>query len=329
MSNSRVNLRDPWVAAVLSWLVPGAGHFYQGRLFKSGLYFVCILGTFFFGQHLADGKAVHWHWQKDRKTYGYLAQVLVGIPALPGLIQSYRLPISRSGDDSYNNRSRNRLDSPLDGPFEGFLSNGRNEGVLHVEGRIHVEPQAHEEYYTPVKGRFSGIVEGLEGPVDGLKEGAKVEVELTSLESIEPAIYPSPDRELACRAQGRIGDPPAEWAGTLSGSVLGVRSFIDRYEAPLDDIGLQDANGDLGKYFELGLVFTWIAGLLNILVIWDAFEGPAYGYGDETGEEKNSDAKPKSTAAVTPQAAPSPAETVVASPPGATSPSLPASKPPK
>ena len=32
-------------------------------------------------------------------------------------------------------------------------------------------------------------------------------------------------------------------------------------------------------------VFTWIAGLLNLLVIWDAVDGPAYGYGDEKKEE--------------------------------------------
>ena len=35
----------------------------------------------------------------------------------------------------------------------------------------------------------------------------------------------------------------------------------------------------------MGAVFTLIAGLLNILAIWDAFEGPAYGFGDEHLDE--------------------------------------------
>jgi hypothetical protein len=286
MGNSRVNLRDPWVAAFLSWLVPGLGHFYQGRLFKAGLYSVCILGTFFFGRYLGDGKVVNWQWGKHRKTYGYFAQVLAGGPALPALIQSYRQPQPRFSDDPYFNRSRNRLERPLEGPFEGLLLYGRTDRILQVEGRIQLEPQIAEEYYTPIKGHFSGVIKGQEpeGGDPSLKDGAKVELDLTSLESLEPAIYPSPNRELACRAQGKIGDPPTEWGGTLSGSALGVRSLWNRYDAPLDDVGLQEANGDLGKYYELGLVFTWIAGLLNILVMWDAFEGPAYGYGDEEGD---------------------------------------------
>ena len=31
---SRIELRNPFLAAVLSWLVPGLGQIYQGRTFK-------------------------------------------------------------------------------------------------------------------------------------------------------------------------------------------------------------------------------------------------------------------------------------------------------
>jgi hypothetical protein len=31
----------------------------------------------------------------------------------------------------------------------------------------------------------------------------------------------------------------------------------------------------LGFYYDLGTVFTMIAGLLNVLAIWDAWGGPA------------------------------------------------------
>jgi hypothetical protein len=32
----------------------------------------------------------------------------------------------------------------------------------------------------------------------------------------------------------------------------------------------------LGKLVEIGTIYTTVAGLLNILAIYDAFEGPAY-----------------------------------------------------
>ncbi len=43
-------------------------------------------------------------------------------------------------------------------------------------------------------------------------------------------------------------------------------------------------NKNLHRYFELGTVYTMIAGLLNILVIFDAFAGPV-----ETGEAGSED----------------------------------------
>ena len=44
-----IDLKDPRLAAFLAWLVPGLGHFYQGRTAKGVLFFVCILGTFLYG----------------------------------------------------------------------------------------------------------------------------------------------------------------------------------------------------------------------------------------------------------------------------------------
>ena len=44
-----VDLKDPVVAALLAWFLPGAGHLYQGRHAKGILYMACILTTFFFG----------------------------------------------------------------------------------------------------------------------------------------------------------------------------------------------------------------------------------------------------------------------------------------
>ena len=43
-----INLREPAVAAILAWLIPGAGHLYQRRTGKGLLFMICILGIYFF-----------------------------------------------------------------------------------------------------------------------------------------------------------------------------------------------------------------------------------------------------------------------------------------
>ncbi|MGA2706482.1 MAG: DUF6677 family protein, partial [Isosphaeraceae bacterium] len=43
MSQAMVPLRHPYRAAFQAWLVPGLGHFYQGRTGKGWLYAICIL----------------------------------------------------------------------------------------------------------------------------------------------------------------------------------------------------------------------------------------------------------------------------------------------
>ncbi|MDG3006288.1 DUF6677 family protein [Paludisphaera mucosa] len=45
-----------------------------------------------------------------------------------------------------------------------------------------------------------------------------------------------------------------------------------------------------GKPYEIGLIYTTVAGLLNVLAIYDAYEGPAYGYGDEPEPEAKDEA---------------------------------------
>ena len=54
-----IDLKDPRLAAFLAWLVPGLGHFYQGRTGKGVLFFVCILGTFVYGLYIGGGRVVY------------------------------------------------------------------------------------------------------------------------------------------------------------------------------------------------------------------------------------------------------------------------------
>jgi len=86
-----VDLRNPALAAVLAWIWPGAGHLYQRRYGKGILFMVCILGTWFFGLTLGDGRVAYASWKKNDHRWQYLFQVGVGAPALPALIQSRRV----------------------------------------------------------------------------------------------------------------------------------------------------------------------------------------------------------------------------------------------
>jgi hypothetical protein len=157
MNEPTVPLRNPYQAALLAWLVPGWGHYYQGRTGKAILYAVCILGLYLMGMIMGEGKIVYWRWvnpvnNPEKFCLYYLGQFFTGLAALPALIQ----------------------------------------GTLHY-------------YQSSWDGHF---------------------------------------------LWGFMAEPPQ--------NVLN---------------GLQ---ARLGKLVEIGTIYTTVAGLLNILAIYDAFEGPAY-----------------------------------------------------
>lgn len=90
-----VDLRNSTLAAILAWAWPGAGHLYQKRYAKGVLFMACILGTFFFGLVLGEGKVVyadqpgpnvHWY-----TRWPYAFQLGVGIPATPAIVQCMRV----------------------------------------------------------------------------------------------------------------------------------------------------------------------------------------------------------------------------------------------
>ncbi len=173
-----IDLKDPALSAFLAWLVPGLGHFYQGRTGKAVLFLVCILGTFVFGVYLGGdgevgwGRVVYASWRENDKRLPYLCQIGVGLPAMPALVQASRL--------------KNRK-SPL---LNGFM------------------------------------------------------------------------------APPRLKDDPNE----------------QRNRYTLDEL-----NKKLGAYFELGTVYTMIAGLLNVLAIYDAWGGPVFAEGRKKEEEEEED----------------------------------------
>ncbi|MBN1910987.1 MAG: hypothetical protein JW818_14675 [Pirellulales bacterium] len=101
------------------------------------------------------------------------------------------------------------------------------------------------------------------------------------------------DRRLYYLCQIGIGAPalPAlvQWARADNG-----RAPYGRFMAPPDPdnsgipgaVTLSDLHLRLGRYFELATVYTAIAGLLNFLVIFDAFAGPFSAYKKDEKDDK-------------------------------------------
>jgi hypothetical protein len=108
-----------WLAAFLSYLIPGLGHVTQGRIAKGVIYFVCLYGMFFYGMALGDWKNV---WLADASNQSmvirlpvvgvlsgfardlayrkeFAGQFGIGIVAWPAVIQYMTTePIPKSGD---------------------------------------------------------------------------------------------------------------------------------------------------------------------------------------------------------------------------------------
>lgn len=91
-----VDLRDPYWAAFLAWLWPGAGHFYQRRFAKGFLFMICILGTFFYGLGLGRGRVVYASFKANDFRWQYVCQLGAGAVTFPAIAQAIK---TRDGGD--------------------------------------------------------------------------------------------------------------------------------------------------------------------------------------------------------------------------------------
>jgi hypothetical protein len=188
---TEINLKDPWLAAFLAWLVPGLGHMYQRRTGKGILFFVCIVGTFLYGMYIGGGRVVYastapvisMQFLHDR--WQYACQLGVGLPALPALVQRERM----------------------------------------VTGK---DPMFGDNFMRPPYNNAPPNQPNLLVSKDPTNEGHEV-------------VHP---------------DELAKW------------------------------NYEIGDNFEIGTVFTVIAGLLNILAIYDAYGGPLVIASDDAPDDK-------------------------------------------
>lgn len=274
MPDPRVPLKNPWIAGILGFLVPGLGHLYQGRYFKSLVYFCCIVGMFITGMQMADWKAMYVHRPGNavpkgkNHTLQFLAQAGVGLPAVFALIQNKRYY-------SPENAETRSLSAPLHAEFRGeWRPSGGVENVA-VTGIVELKPFVGR-FGDSVTGRFVGTDD----------QGRNVELELGERIRLEEPVNASRSRDLDVGVVETDGDSIREIGG-LHGEI--PRRFQDWFVAPVTSNQESKLHRTLGKFHELAMVFTWVAGLLNILAVWDALEGPAYGYGDEDSEPEPED----------------------------------------
>ncbi len=180
-----VDLRDPYWAAFLAWLWPGAGHFYQRRFGKGFLFMICVLGTFFYGLGIGRGRVVYASFKPGDFRWQYICQLGAGAVALPAAAQAIK---TRNGGD----------------PF--FVLAERYPPDHQTKRFYIVEP---EDNYT--------------GPT--LKDGFMA--------------------------------PPA-------GPVI---------QDTRDTLGMW--HYDMKHKYDIGTLYCIVAGLLNLLIVYDAFCGPA------------------------------------------------------
>jgi hypothetical protein len=191
---SAIDLKNPALAAALSWAVPGLGQIYQGRTHKGSLFMAAILATFVAGLWLGGGKVVYASWKPGEARWAFVCQAGAGVVALPAIVQS----------------------AQLNGPARQPLLMG-----------------------------------GFMAP------------------PLSPGQYVS--RAYAERLAARDAD-------------IQPGDFFDK--PPLkqfrrDELALWHRR--LGRFFEIGTLYTMLAGLLNLLVIYDAWAGPMGGAGEGGG----------------------------------------------
>lgn len=219
---SAIDLRNPALAALLSWAVPGLGQIYQGRTTKGSLFMAAILATFVFGLWLGGGKVVYASWADDAPGGGrrpilklliqpFVCQAAAGIVSLPALVQSVQ------------------LSGPMKQPF---VLGG---GILPV---------------------------GFMAP---------------------PLV---PGQEISrVYADRLVRHDPDVAADDFFDSGPSKQFRRDQ---------LANWHRRLGRFFEIGTLYTMLAGMLNLLVIYDAWAGP-FGASEEEQRRRSNPPPPRSS----------------------------------
>lgn len=257
----KVDLKNPVIAGLLAFLCPGAGHFYQKRFFKAFVFAIGIWGSWWTGMAMSDWKALQAPAMGDHRAAVVLkfgGQAGVGTPGLWALYQA-----ERYYDKS--NAPSSTIPHPQEYPLTGQVE--FRDGDLARSGAI-----TGTLSLAPTQGDFGPAITGQ---FVGTLEGEAITVELGKNISLDKPVCS--DRQAPVSAT--VINDKGEHIGSLQGTI--PRPFFNWFACPLDQDEEAEWHRDRGKYQELAMVFVWVAGLMNLLAIWDAVEGPAYGYNDE------------------------------------------------
>ena len=166
-----IHLKNPWIAGGLAWLLPGLGHYYQGRLFKAVLFAVCIIPTFFIGMSLGSSheigfaRNVYCSWREGDKRWFFIPQFCIGSAAIPAIAQSYLI------DDGKTPLWNGAMSPPV---LPGYAKNRHLQGqptldeiILKLGGSFELGT-----LFTVVAGLMNLLVifDAIDGPILSRKE---------------------------------------------------------------------------------------------------------------------------------------------------------------
>ncbi len=238
----------------------------------------------------------------------YTAQVFAGAVAWPALLQSRRF------HDAADNVPRRRLSESLDDRFEGVLvadfvgrmdAQSRSVVLANLSGVVRVAPRGDgsqvegslEVAATPPDDpRVRTGFEGLTGVTVAPPILRQVTLTPTTVRGFDRPVNGEPGRLLKLwidpAGLSQIALPAGVTADELDRPrVVGTvpRPFWNWYLAPRDRRAANRLHAEKGTTMDLAVVFTMIAGLLNVLAFWDAVDGPAYGRTDRIPDDPGSD----------------------------------------
>jgi hypothetical protein len=260
-TSPKVDLRNPLIAGILAFLLPGAGHCYQGRFFKAFVFAICVWGSWWTGMAMSDWKALqapNLDAPQTATVLKFAGQAGVGTPALWAMYQSHRFYHE-------GNLRPESVNGSVSIPFSGRIEVQDGNGIRQeeVDGTLSLS-DTQGQFGPAITGKFEG--EGDNGPVS---------YQLDDKVTLDRIISSERDAEVSAG----IVDAEQHYLGNIRGTT--PRALRNWFACPLDKVQEANWHRERGKYQELSMVFVWIAGLMNLLAIWDAVEGPAYGYDDE------------------------------------------------
>jgi hypothetical protein len=207
------------LAAFLSFLIPGLGQIYQGRIAKGVLFFVCIYALYFYGMYLGSGTYTY-----DGKTYRVSSNVYLPDTAV------------RPGD--------------------------KEREVPRWVTNVYNRPQFAGQFWIGVAA-WPAIYQYAMYPDEKKILDTKEALKKAEEEKATSPNSPEADKKLK---EAKEAFDKVENGGFPFGSFQRTPHE--------DDLNVINNAGD--HLLDLGWVYTVIAGVLNIMVIYDAFAGPAF-----------------------------------------------------